>query len=47
MAKQKSTNSLKIFALPKIASTIDGMAQKNVIASIVDAISGDFWTNNN
>ena len=44
MAKQKSTNSLQIFALPKIASTTDAMAQKNVIASIVDAISGDCWT---
>ena len=47
MAKQKSTNYLRIFALPKIASTIDVIAPKNAIASIVDAISGDCWTHNN
>jgi hypothetical protein len=32
--------------LPKIASTIDAIAPKNAIPSIVDAILGDCWTHN-
>ena len=33
--------------MPKIASTIDAIAPKNAIPSIVDAILGDCWTHNN
>ena len=33
--------------MSKIASIIDAIAQKNAIASIVDAMSGDCWTHYN